>query len=368
MKLFFLSIALFLCIHANSQVNDSMQEMETSRLWNESFYENVLRKELPDFTARDLNGKIYTSNTVMNQKVTFMNFWFIACAPCIAEIPNLNRLYDMMKDNPDFHFFAITYEKEAQAKEAIKKYDIRFPVLLVSPNEAQQLTFGRGYPTNMVLDKEGKIYSILSGGSLKPGPELELYWKQEIEKLLNGDSLIEKTKPVNWNQAIEKLLKADSMIEIPKPVNTPDNKSGIVFIDSTIKIQSLDALTKHFKGKSLFIDLWASWCLPCREDFTSKNSVDSFLNKHKIDRLYISVDNPKAQQVWKTLVYEYQLDGYHLLAGNELIKDLKQNVYRSDAIEIPRYIIVKNGKIVELNAFRPSDDQKLIKQLIEKLF
>jgi len=120
-----------------------------------------------------------------------MNFWFVSCAPCIAEIPNLNRLYDMTKDSPDFHFFAITYEPEANAKEAIRKYDIRFPVLLTSPKEAQRLTYGRGYPTSMVLDREGRIHSILSGGSPNPESDFESYWKQEMDKILRGDSLSE---------------------------------------------------------------------------------------------------------------------------------------------------------------------------------
>ncbi len=46
------------------------------------------------------------------------------------------------------------------------------------------LTFGRGYPTNLILDNEGKVYFILSGGSSNPEPGLELYWKQHIKKLL----------------------------------------------------------------------------------------------------------------------------------------------------------------------------------------
>jgi len=344
MKYLILISALFVFISASSQVSDSM-EVETMRSLVLQFNNDAAASVLPDFTAEDLAGKTYTNNIVRNGKVTFINLWFVSCPPCIAEIPNLNRLYDMMKDSPDFQVFAITWESEANAKEAIQKYDIHFPVLLTSGGEALKLTFGRGFPADIVLDKEGKMRSILSGGSLNPGAGFELYWKQEIEKLLKGDS----------------------PISVSKPVNSSGNKSGIVFIDSPLKIQSLDALLNYFKGQSLFIDLWASWCLPCRQEFNSKNSVGSFLSKHEIVQLFISIDNPYAEQIWKSLIYEYKLNGYHLLAGAELSKDLKQKIYKNEAIDIPRYIIVKNGKIVELNAFRPSDDQKLLKQLTEKL-
>jgi len=85
----------------------------------------------------------------------------------------------------NFQFFAITWEPEARAKEAIKKYDIHYPVLsLDTPRTGMKLTFGKGFPTNMVLDKEEKIRSFLSGGSLSPGTGFESYWKQEIETVL----------------------------------------------------------------------------------------------------------------------------------------------------------------------------------------
>lgn len=346
MKKIFLALSLFVLINASSQVSDSM-EIESLRSDVLRFNNDVAVNVLPDFTAKDLAGNTYTNNNVRNGKVTFINLWFISCLPCIAEIPNLNRLYDMMKSRTDFQFFAITYESETDVREAIKKYDIRFPVLLISGKEAMKLTFGSGFPANIVLDKEGKMRFLLSGGSLNPDSSgFELYWKQEIEKLLKGD------RPVS----------------VSKPVNSSGNKSGIVFIDSLLKIQSLDALLNYFKGQSIFIDLWASWCVPCRQDFVSKNSLDSFLSKHEIVRVFLSIDNSLAEQIWKSVIYEYNLNGYHLLAGAELFKDLKQKIYKNEAINIPRYIIVRNGKIVELNAFRPSDDQKLIKQLTEELF
>lgn len=193
MKRIFLSLALFVFIKASSQVNYSMDEIEMSRAMNESVYTNVIGKVLLDFSAKDVNGVTYTNDTIRNGKVTFLNFWFIACAPCIAEIPNLNRLYDITKDSLGFQFFAITWESQEKVKEAIKKYDIRFPVLLTSPKESQQLTFGRGYPTNMVLDRQGKIYSILSGGSTKPDDGFESYWREEIRKVLSGNNTSLKT-------------------------------------------------------------------------------------------------------------------------------------------------------------------------------
>jgi thiol-disulfide isomerase/thioredoxin len=319
--------------------------MEESRLSNEAFGGITTGKTLPDFTAKDLNGMTYTGSIVRNKKVTFLDFWSLSCAPCLAEIPNLNRLYDMTKDDPDVQFFAVTPEPETLVKEAIKKYDMHFPVLLVPARDIYRLSFGEGYPLNMVLDKNGRVYTLISGGSMSPGPEVEIYWNWEIEKAAKGDTAIAY-----------------------KPVQIPKNIPGITFIDSS-KIHSLDALADYFKGQSVYIDLWASWCMPCREELKSKNEkIDSFLNKHKIARLYLSIDNPRGAEVWKSLVYEYQPAGYHLLTSVALYKDIKQRIYdNGNTIAVPKYIIIKNGKIVELNAFAPSDGQKLLNQLTEKL-
>jgi thiol-disulfide isomerase/thioredoxin len=180
--LFFLSFFVF--TNANSQAIDSVEEIEKFREINESMFANVVGKALPAFVAKDSSGNSYSSDTVRSRKVTFFNLWFTACPPCIAEIPNLNRLYDLLKDSADFQFFSITWEQEARAKETIRKYGIRYPVLFVSPTEARLLTFGRGYPTNMIIDNGGIIRWILSGGSSKSMKGLESYWKQEIEKLL----------------------------------------------------------------------------------------------------------------------------------------------------------------------------------------
>lgn len=198
----------------------------------------------------------------------------------------------------------------------------------------------------MVLDRKGKVYSVLSGGSKNPGPEFESFWKKELEKALNNTPL----KGSYYEKA-----KAGS-------------SNGIKFIDSLSKINSFNDLTTYFKEKTLYIDLWASWCLPCRKEFVTKTpSVDSFFIKHNIAKIYLTIDKPHADGIWRKLVHEYQLKGYHLMAGTMLQEDIKRKIYNnSSMIDVPRYVIVKNGEITVVNAFAPSEEDRLLKQLIEK--
>lgn len=346
MKILLLIPFILFCTSIYCQEKDSLNDMEQRRLFNEAFFKNIKGFPLPEFSAKDLRDTTYNGKTVRCGQVTFLSFWSESCNPCIAETPNLNNLYSFYKDNANVQFFSITWDSEKQVKSAIKKYDIRFPILITSQKEISQLNFERGFPTNMVLDRKGRVYSVLSGGSKRPSPEFENYWKREIEKALI-DSLGDRTN----NQAI-------NTTGIPE----------IEFIDTLSKINSFSDLKTYFREKILYIDLWAFWCLPCLKEFKNKNaSVDPFFKKHKIIKLYLTIDNPHAEDVWRKLVYEYQVKGYHLMAGSNLKEEITKRIYKKKTvIEVPRYIIVKNGKIVEANAFAPSDGNKLIRQIIEK--
>jgi len=342
MKRVFSLIALCFSLAANSQPSDTSAVSGLITMWNAAFGK-VEGKSLPHFSATTLEGKQITNRDI-TAKATFLNLWFATCQPCIKEIPHLKRLYNLFKDSANVKFYGVTYESKDKAQEFIEKYGINFPVLLVSKEVGQQLTFGRGYPTNLLLNARGKIYTAYQALSY-PNDVVETYFKPSLDKLLQGSAGDD-----------------DSLL------NNKVNTQNIRFIDSSRKITSLSQLLAHFKDKSLYVDLWASWCLPCRYEFLVKNSVDTFLKNHQIDRLFISVDKPEARAKWKDLIYSIGLEGVHLLAEEALIIDLKRHVYvKGEDSSIPRYLLIKNGKLVERAAYRPSEEQKLISQLSEKL-
>ncbi len=68
------------------------------------------------------------------------------------------------------------------------------------------------------------------------------------------------------------------------------------------------------------------------------------------------------------MVKKYLLEGSHMIAGEELIKEIKRVIFYNEEVAIPRYVIInRKGEIVEKDAKRPSSGQQLIEQLKEKL-
>ena len=104
---------------------------------------------------------------VLKGKVTVLNFWFAACAPCRVEAPQLEALHQEFKDQ-GVQFFGVNLRDEKATAEAFDKtFNLTYPsfndkdgaVLLsvsgiVPPNAV---------PTTLVLDKDGKVASRVLG-------------------------------------------------------------------------------------------------------------------------------------------------------------------------------------------------------------
>lgn len=122
------------------------------------------------------------------------------------------------------------------------------------------------------------------------------------------------------------------------------------------------------KGMPVFIDLWATWCAPCTEEFQYKQPLEDFLKTKGVRMLYLSMDEGKNKGNWQKQVQNFQLNAANHLAGEALKKDILASIYKSTDWAIPRYILINNkGNIVLADAYRPSDGEKLYQQITSAL-
>ncbi len=122
---------------------------------------------------------------------------------------------------------------------------------------------------------------------------------------------------------------------------------------------------EDFKGKYVYIDVWATWCGPCRAEIPHLKAVEEKYHDKNIAFVSISIDVQKDFEKWKKFVAEKELGGVQLFADN----DWKSEFIKSYNINgIPRFILIDpTGKIVKADAARPSspDLQVQLDQLLK---
>lgn len=98
----------------------------------------------------------------LSDKPVFINFWATWCAPCIAEMPSIDKLYLDYKD--DIHFVIATYEDQALVDAFLEKHELNFPVYRYHTKEPKLLQ-SKTIPATFILNTNGEIVVSENGTS-----------------------------------------------------------------------------------------------------------------------------------------------------------------------------------------------------------
>ncbi|SDX28079.1 Thiol-disulfide isomerase or thioredoxin [Lutibacter oricola] len=110
---------------------------------------------------------------------------------------------------------------------------------------------------------------------------------------------------------------------------------------------------EDFKGKYVYVDVWATWCGPCKREIPALKELEKKYHGKNIEFVSISVDKAKDHDVWKKMIKEKEMKGVQLFAD----KDWSSEFVKGYLIKgIPRFILIDTeGNIINANAKRPSD-------------
>lgn len=116
--------------------------------------------------AKLFDGTEVDSSTWQGE-VTVLNFWYAACAPCRAEAPDLQALYEKFKDE-GVQFYGVNLRDKQPTAEAFERnFGITYPSI-TDKNGTVLLSMTKyvppqAVPTTIVLDKQGRVAARILG-------------------------------------------------------------------------------------------------------------------------------------------------------------------------------------------------------------
>ena len=116
------------------------------------------------------------------------------------------------------------------------------------------------------------------------------------------------------------------------------------------------------KGKMVLVDVWATWCSPCRAEIPALQKLEKEMEGKDIIFMSYSIDEKKDYDKWKKMIVDSTLGGLQLIGDLAWKSEMATN-YKITGI--PRFMLFdKEGKIVTIDSPRPSNPE--LKTMIEK--
>tara|TARA_B100002049_G_scaffold198593_1_gene156581 strand:+ start:19571 stop:20470 length:900 start_codon:yes stop_codon:yes gene_type:complete len=116
---------------------------------------------IEDIDLTNLNDGKFNINE-FNNGIVVLNWWAVTCAPCIKEIPGLNKLKKKYADK-DIRFIAITNNSKEVVKSFLKNRKFEYEMMFIESKD--QRIFGNSYPKHIVIDSSREILYYTEGGS-----------------------------------------------------------------------------------------------------------------------------------------------------------------------------------------------------------
>ena len=253
----------------------------------------------------------------------------------------ISQYLDKKVDNIDFK-----NESIFQSSSMNKFFNSYFTIGLISENLNCLNIFNNELNEQQ---KKGIISSLKRGISFYNLNEIESYY-QTLRKLISDDNSF-----LAIEEKYQKILNLQKG-NISPMFNYPDTNGQYISLAS-------------LKGKLVYIDVWATWCGPCKAQIPYLKKLEEKYRFKEIEFVSLSIDQVKDAQKWKNMIAKKELKGIQIMAD----KAWRSSFVKDYVIEgIPRFILLdKKGNIISSNAPRPANFENgsyVLNQELEKMF
>ena len=185
------------------------------------------------------------------------------------------------------------------------------------------------------LIRDLMVYKLLSFFYDQSFNDFATLW-QEDNKYIHNQLLISKLN----DRLFQALSESNYGITYLENISEEDNQFiGDIF----------NQLLEQSKNKVCYINIWATWCGPCRAALPHLVELHDKFKKDDIE--FITICNGADRNTWRLLINENNVPGQHYYLDKE-----QTDIFRSklNFPGYPTYMIIKNGKIINKNAPSPS--------------
>ena len=275
----------------------------------------------------------------------------------------------------NYHSYAIRKQGKEQQEDDTLTTELINKIRSSAISDKELLTHaGYAYFINSYLDWEsGQKFEEDEGYELANRLELinNLFTDNEVKNYAIASDMMMQISYFGLSKAImdtfsiykenlpNSVYTEDVQILINKWLPLMEGNPAPTFTYNNIKGEAVSL--ESFKGKYVYVDVWATWCGPCRGEAPFYTQLAKDFKGKDIVFLGVSVDSDK--EAWEKHIKKEEPNSVQIISD----KDWSSSIAADYNINgIPRFILIdKEGNIVSANAKRPSG--AIREQLVELL-
>lgn len=401
----------------NGVLRDSLETLRTELLRVRQTRANQQRlvegATVPDFRLPSIKGDTVSLYSLLKQQPVVLDFWGTWCYWCMKGLPEMRQSYQKYWGKVEFVGIDCM-DKEENWREAVEKEKMIWTQLRNGEGDSDVATLlgVEGYPTKIIIAQDGRILKRFVGESEDFYLALDSLFAPRMPETYDQDAITEYLSyklPVDgltthedyikamtaaidqyvtdeyWRQRYKcdfaiNLIQMTGTVMSPKSLlddylatTPPDSLAARVrqaysqtvadygktypgnqapdftFTDTTGKRLSLKSLL----GKTLLIDIWGTWCVPCIEEMPYLEKLQQkYAQREDVHIMSVACD--KKADRWKSFLAKHPTSWHQYLITPDGDKTLTDTYH---VIGIPRFIIVdRQGKIITPDAMRPSEE------------
>ncbi|SFT55597.1 Thioredoxin-like [Algoriphagus locisalis] len=193
-----------------------------------------------------------------------------------------------------------------------------------------------------------------------------------IEKTLLFHYLQKEIPNLSFIEADEVLERYNDKLANPAQLDYLNSSNkALQKIEPDIELMGLGKSFSRFeelldqkRGKYLYVDLWAAWCIPCIKAFPASLALNEAYKSKGVEVIFLSVDD--NYKFWEEVAVKYDIaiPDQSFVAMN---KEESEYLKALNVALIPRYLIFDpERKLIHPNAPRPDSEE--IKMFLDNLF